>query len=473
MLAPAYDPQQLQALHALPLHCYDTRSAASLTPLSAEITFVVSSSQRSCTFNPVFTQCSEHFELDVQSLPGLLSPKPLPKSLTDLPDGGGDDEDEDEDVDMDDDFETFTTPAPYPNAQKHMYRGNPPVALAPSQDILSQNLHHDVFTQHSHSNHTLDLKSSHLHMQLQRPAVAISMAENDFYQHWSIQHHFHAKQQQPLISLTQPISPPALVFDPSHAMADPISNDSRPLGQTQETVNFHLDAMEAQTQLRLFHNTSSPVYVSDSDLLTGPLSPILDILSSGISTVVESSWTSPPPLCKVSLERYTTVDKKQPMASERRSGSTCHQRGIFQNARAYNKTASRAFKIEPVFPNCSNHKVSEVSISPSCSSTSKRKVRHYKARCKPTTFVCDAPSCGKTFSRAYNLTSHMKTHSTDRPFLCGACPLAFARRHDRERHARLHTGERPYSCENCSCGFMRNDALHRHQRICGDPARRI
>ncbi|KAF9095466.1 hypothetical protein BGX23_000430 [Mortierella sp. AD031] len=97
----------------------------------------------------------------------------------------------------------------------------------------------------------------------------------------------------------------------------------------------------------------------------------------------------------------------------------------------------------------------------------KRRARQTKPKVKPTSFSCDVPDCGKVFSRAYNLTSHMKTHSAERPFVCGSCPLAFARRHDRERHVRLHTGEKPYSCQSCGSGFMRNDALHRHQRICG------
>ncbi|KAF9934872.1 hypothetical protein BGZ65_003583 [Modicella reniformis] len=88
---------------------------------------------------------------------------------------------------------------------------------------------------------------------------------------------------------------------------------------------------------------------------------------------------------------------------------------------------------------------------------------------KLTRFACTVSGCDKVFSRAYNLTSHMKTHSSDRPFTCGigACTLAFARRHDRERHVRLHTGEKPYFCDICKAGFMRNDALHRHQKLCG------
>ncbi|KAG0201095.1 hypothetical protein BGX28_006046 [Mortierella sp. GBA30] len=86
---------------------------------------------------------------------------------------------------------------------------------------------------------------------------------------------------------------------------------------------------------------------------------------------------------------------------------------------------------------------------------------------RPTSYACTSPGCDKIFSRAYNLTSHMKTHSLERPFLCGICPFAFARRHDRERHLRLHTGEKPYACEICGVGFMRNDAQNRHQKLCG------
>ncbi|KAK3808811.1 MAG: hypothetical protein JOS17DRAFT_710019 [Linnemannia elongata] len=85
---------------------------------------------------------------------------------------------------------------------------------------------------------------------------------------------------------------------------------------------------------------------------------------------------------------------------------------------------------------------------------------------RPTSFPCAEPDCGKVFTRAYNLTSHMKTHSSERPFPCGACHLAFARRHDLERHTRLHTGEKPYNCSICGAGFMRNDALLRHQKPC-------
>ncbi|KAG0222398.1 hypothetical protein BGW41_006013 [Actinomortierella wolfii] len=52
---------------------------------------------------------------------------------------------------------------------------------------------------------------------------------------------------------------------------------------------------------------------------------------------------------------------------------------------------------------------------------SKRAYRVKLPRSKQTAteYVCKVPKCGKKFSRAYNLTSHMKTHSAERPFPCG------------------------------------------------------
>ncbi|KAF9360851.1 hypothetical protein BGX26_007436 [Mortierella sp. AD094] len=187
--------------------------------------------------------------------------------------------------------------------------------------------------------------------------------------------------------------------------------------------------------------------------------PLSLLLSSTATSLVQSptmSWASVSR--DVSPERSVTCKKPAVRPFKKRSGST--------HSRSSAKMGSES--------SASLQHVSGMSSTSSPSTAvmgipakRKRRVRQMKIKVKPTTFVCDSPGCGKVFSRAYNLTSHMKTHSAERPFLCGVCPLAFARRHDRERHVRLHTGEKPYSCESCGCGFMRNDALHRHQRICG------
>jgi uncharacterized Zn-finger protein len=63
----------------------------------------------------------------------------------------------------------------------------------------------------------------------------------------------------------------------------------------------------------------------------------------------------------------------------------------------------------------------------------------------PATFQCTL--CPKRFTRAYNLRSHLRTHTDERPFVCTVCGKAFARQHDRKRHEGLHSGEKKFVCK--------------------------
>jgi len=105
------------------------------------------------------------------------------------------------------------------------------------------------------------------------------------------------------------------------------------------------------------------------------------------------------------------------------------------------------------------------SVNPETGSGRQRTQKH------PATFQCNL--CPKRFTRAYNLRSHLRTHTDERPFVCTVCGKAFARQHDRKRHEGLHSGEKKFVCkgvlkngESWGCGrrFARADALGRHFR---------
>ncbi|PGH07818.1 hypothetical protein GX51_01528 [Blastomyces parvus] len=103
---------------------------------------------------------------------------------------------------------------------------------------------------------------------------------------------------------------------------------------------------------------------------------------------------------------------------------------------------------------------------PGANSTDSKRVQKH-----PATFQCSL--CPKRFTRAYNLRSHLRTHTDERPFVCTVCGKAFARQHDRKRHESLHSGEKKFICRGdlsrgghwgCGRRFARADALGRHFR---------
>lgn len=82
-------------------------------------------------------------------------------------------------------------------------------------------------------------------------------------------------------------------------------------------------------------------------------------------------------------------------------------------------------------------------------------------------FHCEFPGCDRSFSRFYNMKSHQRCHTGERPYVCDepGCEASFSRNHDLKRHKRVHSGVRPYRCVDCQKTFSRMDALSRHVRM--------
>jgi hypothetical protein len=80
-----------------------------------------------------------------------------------------------------------------------------------------------------------------------------------------------------------------------------------------------------------------------------------------------------------------------------------------------------------------------------------------------TTYTC--PKCTSSFTRVYNLKSHVRSHQNFRPFKCSSCPATFSRNHDLTRHEKIHNMAKPFSCKFCGKTFSRKDALRRHEKM--------
>ena len=105
---------------------------------------------------------------------------------------------------------------------------------------------------------------------------------------------------------------------------------------------------------------------------------------------------------------------------------------------------------------------SDVTLESKTTEATKQAARRRRKDPNSAKFQCEY--CGETFTRAYNLKGHIRSHEGSKPFDCKECGKGFARRHDLKRHENLHSGVKKFLCEACHTPFVRMDALQRHHK---------
>ena len=70
---------------------------------------------------------------------------------------------------------------------------------------------------------------------------------------------------------------------------------------------------------------------------------------------------------------------------------------------------------------------------------------------RPSLFNCS--KCEKRFTWGYNLKTHERIHTDDKPFCCSKCKKKFTTSGDIRNHERIHTNEKPFCCSKCDKKF--------------------
>ncbi|KAJ0055425.1 hypothetical protein NL108_018249 [Boleophthalmus pectinirostris] len=75
--------------------------------------------------------------------------------------------------------------------------------------------------------------------------------------------------------------------------------------------------------------------------------------------------------------------------------------------------------------------------------------------------VRECPLCGLRFQSTFNLETHLRVHTGERPFSCSVCGKTFNRKDSLNNHRKIHQGE-TFCCGVCGKRYSDKSNLRRH-----------